>query len=137
MFVAQSLCNEDYWTELAATVSRQASSLHIDSVRHKLADLRQRIEARHPHVDRIEFALYDPGMHTARNVFASQGSVLAPDATSRPLSQWPMFERVARSRHPMVVNDIPGRREAADDPRNGAGRPAADPRISRRSSPSR
>ncbi len=114
--MAQTLCSEDYWTELAATVTRQASSLHVDSVRTKLSDLRQRIEARHPLVDRIEFALLDPGSRTVKGVFASRGDVLLPDASARPLADLPLFERVARTRHPVVVNNIVTYGAVSDDP---------------------
>ncbi|MCB1956379.1 MAG: HD domain-containing protein [Rhodocyclaceae bacterium] len=114
--MASSLCNEDYWTELAATVTRQAGSLHVDSVRTKLADLRERIRVRHPFVDRISFALFEPGEGTVKGVLASRGDGVVPVATARPLSELPLFERVARSRRPVVADASVPLAADADDP---------------------
>ncbi len=110
-----SLCNEDYWTELAGTVTRQAGSLHLDCVRTKLADLKQRVQIRHPCVDRIAFALYDPIEDAIKGILGHGPDGVLPACGTRALSDLPALARQAQSRAPLARNDLQ-QSDAAMDP---------------------
>ena len=96
-----------YWSALASAVTRQAGSLHLDSVHAKLGDLRQRVRERHPIVDRIAFALYDPRDDVLRGILGGDrpGDQLPPPY-SRRLQTVPSLAEMARTRSPRVLNDL-------------------------------
>jgi len=112
--VSISLCSEDYWTELAGSVTRQAGSLHLDCVRTKLADLKQRVQLRHPCVDRIAFALYDPLEKAIKGILGHGPDSPQPGCGARPLSDLPALARQARTRAPLARNDLQQCDGAAD-----------------------
>ena len=96
-----------YWSDLAAAVTRQAGRLHLDAVCAKLADMRERVRERHPIVERIAFAIYDPRDDLLKGILSDDlGPGALPLPYSRPLKTVPTLAEIGRTRQPRILNDL-------------------------------
>lgn len=95
------------WQEFAATAARQAGNLHLASVSEKVRDLHQRIQERHPAIERIAVALYDPEMRRLKTFVASNKPGIEPlTGYECPIDDVPSLLAIARSGQARVLNDL-------------------------------
>lgn len=99
--------SDAYWSKLTSALARQAGTLHLDSVHTKLGELSLRVRERHPLVDRIAFAIYDPQDGTLKGILDRNGR---KPGTARPytcsLAAAPTLAELERTREPRVLNDM-------------------------------
>ncbi len=94
------------WQEFAAAASRQAGKLHLASVSDKLHGLHARIRERHPAIERIAVALYDPDTGHLKTVATSTDRGGAQMGYECPLAEVPSLLAVAESGKPRVIQDL-------------------------------
>ena len=94
------------WQEFAAAAARQAGKLHLASVSDKLRGLHQRIRERHPAIERIAVALYDPESKRIKTFATSTDRGKTLQGYECPLDEVPSLVAIAASGEARVINDL-------------------------------
>lgn len=94
------------WQEFAASAARQASNLHFSSVAAKMRGVHERIHERHPVIERLAVALYDPDLKRLRTFVDSTDSGTSLRAYECPIADVPSLLAIARSGKARVLNDL-------------------------------
>jgi len=94
------------WQEFAEAAARQAGKLHLASVSDKLRGLHQRIRERHPAIERIAVALYDPETQRIKTFATSTDRGRTLEGYECPLAEVPSLVAIADSGAARVTNDL-------------------------------
>ena len=100
------MSHTDNWQEFAASAARQAGNLHAASVHERVRVIHQSIHERHPAIDRIAVALYDPELRRIKT-FVASGDLRQPlIGYECQLDAVPSLQSLAETGQPRVLNDI-------------------------------